>query len=1364
MKKLSKQLVAFLSLSILLLVCILASLHWLGNLSANAEEIDDIMVYNETNTYDAKKATKKIEENKKEYTYQTVSYDVTGNKNNVVVDTGDPMVTFVTHGYIGEAPDWSNDGSGNFAWTPDSIFETLGQIADKNLYLATFEATCDAGVANYDFILYHLDNHNYSLETATEKKHITDISKHSVVVFEADLSDQKNDFIYAQFNYLVSKVLYDLKGLNANKVPRINLIGHSRGGLTNLQYALDHPDIVDSMISIGTPYLGSTSADLSKMINLKSTDGPGQDDIVDPKVYGEYLSRWNKNYDRLYSKINVHAIGAYQSLDVLLYQLFYPYTIGNLEKDSVGYKSASFLLRTGIKKLLVLLNHKIVMYQSRLIPLATVVETAVNAFQLIFPDLGSEEICQEIRSFFEIIACELQYNNLFLGYDLLNDGAVNLSSQLGSDVAINKTYKGFRRHPVYFGTFSSFDCSKSASPDLFVTHLLEPRDSTILHIVANNIAISAPKDVFLVRDWQYDNCVSITGLVNKGIETTLEIPESLIINGREMTVVGIEANAFANLDTADNALSSDEQANHFRKVIIPSTVRFIGENAFYNNQYLEEVEFSRPTEAVITKIKERAFMNCSSLSSITLPSSLSEIGAFAFGGCSSLKGDSAGKFFLPSNLSNIEEGAFFECESIKEFAFLHYNDKYYVNKVVLYERNSDTLVCYPAGKKDRYFKVPYGHTSEIAAYAFSGNNFLEEVDLNCVNKIGEYAFWDCDKLSVITGPYVNFIAEFAFLGTVWEQQQGDGIAAIGGALYSYNGNDTSLDLSRFSNVTPFAFLGNESIKEVNFGDAAQSIGSFAFFGCSNLETIHLNGTNNVVDLGVGALGATSDELTIYVSDELKDAYASEESWNSYAENFSGDSSSGESGKDQHTHSDSDGDGVCDECGENIEGSGNQGGGNIGGQDNKPHTHVDADDDEFCDGCGMSLVRCGSVKPHPHEDSDNDGFCDSCFENMQNNASANTTVPQSHCDDDGNGYCDYCGTRLSVFWSDDEEIKFECPLNEDSYRARQEIIQYDEWVCFTANGSYLAGRYDAKLIFEFDNAWFLKSENMYINELSFFWGASDAVFEFFLNNMFCNYFGFASSTISIGGRGAITYYQQEIREEGLLIRGLFGIDEEFWEHEDTLIHVRIYSGIPYLSEKIELESECTDISVYSQGVFYNYPYTQIEGREIGLYVVFIDASYKWVLNNITVYWQNFAGEIQQPSYVWGSGSNWWIAFRIENYGRIAKQYDQYSLVVCIEGRELMVEDNRDDYWYFEIEDEGKCLLSFEENEDGTITLLFVSPAPVQWVQIEMEPAYWDKAESTFTSGNQYGIIIFYPLEGTDFSDIYSIVARLRFHFA
>ena len=114
---------------------------------------------------------------------------------------------------------------------------------------------------------------------------------------------------------MLSSILYKLKDNYGGKIPKVNLIGHSRGGLTNLQYALDHPDIVENLISIGTPYFGSSSATIVK--NFGIMKGDGLKDITDEAVYESYQRTWNNGYESKYSKINAVAIGAYSTLPFL---------------------------------------------------------------------------------------------------------------------------------------------------------------------------------------------------------------------------------------------------------------------------------------------------------------------------------------------------------------------------------------------------------------------------------------------------------------------------------------------------------------------------------------------------------------------------------------------------------------------------------------------------------------------------------------------------------------------------------------------------------------------------------------------------------------------------------------------------------------------------------------------------------------------------------------------------------------------------------------------------------------------------------------------------------------------------------------
>lgn len=101
---------------------------------------------------------------------------------------------------------------------------------------------------------------NYSTNIVT----ITDVSKHIIIVFDSKSSGESNEVVYHEFENMLNDVIARVESLNpGNKKPKINLIGHSRGGLTNLEYALDYPEYVDSLISIGTPYFSAPVAEIA---------------------------------------------------------------------------------------------------------------------------------------------------------------------------------------------------------------------------------------------------------------------------------------------------------------------------------------------------------------------------------------------------------------------------------------------------------------------------------------------------------------------------------------------------------------------------------------------------------------------------------------------------------------------------------------------------------------------------------------------------------------------------------------------------------------------------------------------------------------------------------------------------------------------------------------------------------------------------------------------------------------------------------------------------------------------------------------------------------------------------------------------
>lgn len=170
----------------------------------------------------------------------------------------------------------------------------------------------------------------------------------------------------------------------------------------------------------------------------------------------------------------------------------------------------------------------------------------------------------------------------------------------------------------------------------------------------------------------------------------------------------------------------------------------------------------------VVGIDDRAFSNCSGLTSVKLPISVEHIGKFAFEGCNNLRTVEIpyGKmktideyaFYesgietisIPSCIRKIEESAFCSCPKLREVNF------------------SDGLTT--IGDGAFYYcpslkQVELPNTlKKLANNAFSKCEHLEIVVLpETLKSIGESAFFQCERLSTITiPPSVVFIGDDAF--------------------------------------------------------------------------------------------------------------------------------------------------------------------------------------------------------------------------------------------------------------------------------------------------------------------------------------------------------------------------------------------------------------------------------------------------------------------------------------------------------------------------------------------------------------------------------------------------------------------------
>ena len=168
--------------------------------------------------------------------------------------TDTPAITFFTHGLGGNASAWSNDFNGSvtnlyFSYDSDSIIEAMRSSLSNGINL--YRAKKDRIYPEYS--ISYSDSTSYSNSSPLSN---INFSKHVVIVPEIEQTTREMKELYKDFEHIVDSVVNNYVRVYGT-IPSINLVGHSMGGLLNMQYAINHPKNVASLVSLGTPYNGS---------------------------------------------------------------------------------------------------------------------------------------------------------------------------------------------------------------------------------------------------------------------------------------------------------------------------------------------------------------------------------------------------------------------------------------------------------------------------------------------------------------------------------------------------------------------------------------------------------------------------------------------------------------------------------------------------------------------------------------------------------------------------------------------------------------------------------------------------------------------------------------------------------------------------------------------------------------------------------------------------------------------------------------------------------------------------------------------------------------------------------------------------
>ena len=286
--------------------------------------------------------------------------------------------------------------------------------------------------------------------------------------------------------------------------------------------------------------------------------------------------------------------------------------------------------------------------------------------------------------------------------------------------------------------------------------------------------------------------------------------------------------------TANSLWAYDFQIDDFNFRVINQENRTL--EVYAKDQDIEEADIPETvtyngTTYIVTQIRGEGFANCSNLTSITIPNSVSYIGDLAFSYCRSLK---VIKLFVEgrhiigedndddSNDDDDGSGVIVPpcwwCGSAVKIAPRNFAGQEASIDIFYGSRAKVTTVILGDGVT----YIPEGLCQSMVS--------LTSINIpNSVTSIEKDAFYDCSSLASITLP--------------------DNLTSIGEAAFF---NCTSLESitipDSVTNIEDHTFSCCSSLKSIILPNSVRSIGEFAFASCSSLESITIpDSVTNIED-------------------------------------------------------------------------------------------------------------------------------------------------------------------------------------------------------------------------------------------------------------------------------------------------------------------------------------------------------------------------------------------------------------------------------------------------------------------------------------------------------------------------------------
>ena len=351
---------------------------------------------------------------------------------------------------------------------------------------------------------------------------------------------------------------------------------------------------------------------------------------------------------------------------------------------------------------------------------------------------------------------------------------------------------------------------------------------------------------------------------------------------------------------------------YIKSVVIENGVTSIAFCAFYAD-YSALTSVTIPNS--VTNIGALAFAACTSLNSIEIPNSVTDIGQLAFYDCSSLK-----SVIIPNSVTNIGYGPFVGCTGLTSLTVETDNTNYCSLDGVMFSKDKTVLIQCPGGKQGAYM-IPNG-VANIALAAFEKCSSLTSIEIpNTVTNIGNEAFASCTSLtSVVIPNSVVSIGEDVFkycsyLTSIDVASDNPNYSSIDGVLFNKekttllrcpNGNTrteytipdgvTTIGQRSFEScwqlnsiiipdgvttIEANAFEGCVNLTSVSIANSVSTIENEAFLGCQKLTSVTNYAANPQTIAATAFSFANQSSCTLYVPAESVEAYKAADVWKEF---------------------------------------------------------------------------------------------------------------------------------------------------------------------------------------------------------------------------------------------------------------------------------------------------------------------------------------------------------------------------------------------------------------------------------------------------------------------------------------------------